>query len=56
MNYKGLHINLAEVAMVITALGAFLAAWRGGKAAKDSRKGKEAEKGEADGTENHDGH
>jgi hypothetical protein len=41
MTFKGLHINLAEVAMVLTALGALITAWRGGKAAKKAGKGKD---------------
>lgn len=54
MNYKGIHINLAELAMVLTALGALITAWRGGKAVKASNEVKaskeaEAEKGKTDG-------
>lgn len=41
MTFKGLHINLAEVAMVLTALGALITAWRGHKAAKNAEKGKD---------------
>lgn len=48
MTFKGLHINLAELAMVLTALGALITAWRGGKAAKRS---KDAEKGKENGAE-----
>lgn len=51
MNYKGLHINLAELAMVLTALGALITAWRGGKAVAASKKETEAEKGKKDGSE-----
>lgn len=54
MTYKGIHINLAELAMVLTALGALITAWRGGKAVKDSKKDAgpaepESEKGKTNG-------
>lgn len=51
MNYKGLHINLAELAMVLTALGALITAWRGGKAVQAAKKDAEAEKGKQNGSE-----
>lgn len=45
MEFRGLKINLAELAMVLTALGAFITAWRGQKAAKAKA---EKEKAHAD--------
>jgi len=34
MEFRGLKINLAELAMALTALGALITAWRGARAVR----------------------
>lgn len=57
MEYHGLKINLAELAMVLTALGAMVTAWKGGKAAHKAKDAKPSPKPEEErnGTENRPG-
>lgn len=56
MEFKGLKINLAELAMALTALGALISAWRGSKAAKKKESaGKGKVQNEPDDTENRPG-